>query len=56
MLPMIVGAVGVVYGDISTSPLYALRTAFTGQFGLSVSHANVLGILSAFVWAVRRKP
>jgi KUP system potassium uptake protein len=52
MLPMVVGAVGVVYGDIGTSPLYALRTAFTGQFGLSVSHGNVLGILSAFVWAL----
>jgi len=52
MLPMIIGAMGVVYGDIGTSPLYALRTAFTGQFGLSVSHDNVLGILSAFVWAL----
>jgi KUP system potassium uptake protein len=52
MLPLIVGAMGVVYGDIGTSPLYALRTAFTGQFGLSVSHENVLGILSAFVWAL----
>ncbi len=52
MLPLVVGAIGVVYGDIGTSPLYALRTAFTGQFGLSVSHANVLGILSAFVWAL----
>ncbi len=52
MRPLVVGAIGVVYGDIGTSPLYALRTAFTGQFGLSVSHANVLGILSAFVWAL----
>jgi KUP system potassium uptake protein len=52
MLPLVVGAIGVVYGDIGTSPLYALRTAFTGQFGLSVSPANVLGILSAFVWAL----
>jgi KUP system potassium uptake protein len=52
MLPLVVGAIGVVYGDIGTSPLYALRTAFTGQFGLSVSRANVLGILSAFAWAL----
>ena len=52
MLPLVVGAIGVVYGDIGTSPLYALRTAFTGQFGLSVSTSNVLGILSAFVWSL----
>ena len=52
MLPLVVGAIGVVYGDIGTSPLYALRTAFTGQFGLSVSPSNVLGILSAFLWSL----
>jgi KUP system potassium uptake protein len=52
MLPLVIGAIGVVYGDIGTSPLYALRTAFTGQFGLSVSPSNVVGILSAFVWAL----
>ena len=43
MLPLVVGAIGVVYGDIGTSPLYALRTAFTGQFGLSVSPARTRG-------------
>ena len=40
MLPLVVGAIGVVYGDIGTSPLYTLRTAFTGQFGLSLSHGE----------------
>jgi KUP system potassium uptake protein len=52
MLPMIVGAIGVVYGDIGTSPLYTLRTAFTGQYGLSLTRDNVLGVLSVIVWAL----
>ncbi|MGE5088558.1 MAG: potassium transporter Kup [Candidatus Levyibacteriota bacterium] len=52
MLPLVVGAIGVVYGDIGTSPLYTLRTAFTGPYGLSLTHDNVLGVLSAIVWAL----
>jgi KUP system potassium uptake protein len=51
-LPLIVGAIGVVYGDIGTSPLYTLRTAFTGQYGLSLTPENVLGVLSVIVWAL----
>ena len=51
-LPLVVGAIGVVYGDIGTSPLYTLRTAFTGPYGLSLTHDNVLGVLSAIVWAL----
>ena len=39
MLPLAIGAVGVVYGDIGTSPLYTLRTAFTGSYGLSLTPA-----------------
>ena len=52
MLPLVVGAIGVVYGDIGTSPLYTLRTAFTGPYGLSLTHENILGVLSAIVWAL----
>ena len=52
MFPLVVGAVGVVYGDIGTSPLYTLRTAFTGSYGLSLMPANVLGVLSVIVWAL----
>jgi KUP system potassium uptake protein len=51
-MPLVVGAVGVVYGDIGTSPLYTLRTAFTGSYGLSLTPANVLGVLSVIVWAL----
>ena len=46
------GAVGVVYGDIGTSPLYAMRECFTGAHGLSPTPENVLGVLSLIVWAL----
>ena len=46
------GAVGVVYGDIGTSPLYALKECFTGPHGFPVTHENVLGILSLVFWAL----
>ncbi|MGH8472923.1 MAG: KUP/HAK/KT family potassium transporter, partial [Gammaproteobacteria bacterium] len=47
-----VGAIGVVYGDIGTSPLYTIREAFGGPYGIAVTHGNVLGILSLIVWAL----
>ncbi|HEY7471433.1 MAG TPA: KUP/HAK/KT family potassium transporter, partial [Gemmatimonadota bacterium] len=43
-------ALGVVYGDIGTSPLYALKEAFDPKHGLSVTPENVLGILSLVLW------
>jgi KUP system potassium uptake protein len=46
------GALGVVYGDIGTSPLYALRSCFTGPTGIEPSHDNVLGVLSLIFWAL----
>jgi KUP system potassium uptake protein len=46
------GALGVVFGDIGTSPLYALQAAFSPADNLRVSHANVLGILSLFFWSL----
>ncbi|HEY1327709.1 MAG TPA: potassium transporter Kup [Casimicrobiaceae bacterium] len=52
MAPLIVGAIGVVYGDIGTSPLYTLRTAFSGEHGLALTTENVLGVLSMIVWAL----
>jgi KUP system potassium uptake protein len=45
-------AMGVVYGDIGTSPLYALRECFFGPHSVPVSHANVLGVLSLIFWAL----
>ena len=43
-------ALGVVFGDIATSPLYALRAAFGGQ-GVAPSTENVIGLLSLVVWS-----
>src|SRR2546427_577693 len=45
-------ALGVVYGDIGTSPLYALREAFHGQHGIPVTAGNVLGVLSLIFWSL----
>ncbi|TAJ26945.1 MAG: potassium transporter Kup [Reyranella sp.] len=47
---LIVGALGVVFGDIGTSPLYALRESF--QHGLTPTPEHVLGVLSVLFWAV----
>lgn len=47
-----VGALGVVYGDIGTSPLYALRECFHGTHALALNRANVLGILSLIFWSL----
>jgi len=52
MTPLVIGAMGVVFGDIGTSPLYTLRQCFTGQHGLPLTQANILGILSVIVWAL----
>jgi len=45
-------ALGVVFGDIGTSPIYAIRECFHGEYGIAVSNANVLGILSLMFWAL----
>ncbi len=46
------GALGVVYGDIGTSPLYALRECFAGEHPMPPTHENVLGILSLIFWSL----
>ncbi|HEY7943610.1 MAG TPA: potassium transporter Kup [Casimicrobiaceae bacterium] len=50
--PLVIGAIGVVFGDIGTSPLYTLRECFTGRHGLALTSDNVLGILSVIFWAL----
>jgi KUP system potassium uptake protein len=47
-----VGALGVVYGDIGTSPLYALRECFYGPHAVPISRANILGVLSLILWSL----
>ena len=52
VLALAVGAVGVVFGDIGTSPLYAFKEAFGGSHNVPLTHDNVLGVLSLMVWSL----
>jgi KUP system potassium uptake protein len=49
---LLLGAIGVVYGDIGTSPLYAMKETFAGHHPLPVVEANVLGVLSVMFWTI----
>lgn len=49
---LMLGAMGVVFGDIGTSPLYAFREAFSGSHAVTPTRDNVLGILSLMLWAL----
>jgi len=49
---VVVGAIGVVFGDIGTSPLYTIKEAFTQHYGLTANHATVLGVLSLVFWSL----
>jgi KUP system potassium uptake protein len=49
---LMLGALGVVFGDIGTSPLYALRECFTHHHGIEINHVNVMGILSLILWSL----
>ena len=45
-------AIGVVYGDIGTSPLYAMRECFFGSHSVPPTHENVLGVLSLIIYSL----
>jgi KUP system potassium uptake protein len=51
-LTLAVGAIGVVFGDIGTSPLYALRECFSPKHGIAVETDNILGIVSLLIWTM----
>ena len=52
LLPVVVGAIGVVFGDIGTSPLYALKECFAPDHGVALTQDNVYGILSLVFWSL----
>jgi KUP system potassium uptake protein len=52
LLPLTVTALGVVYGDIGTSPLYAMRECFFGSHSVPPTHDNVLGVLSLIIYSL----
>ncbi|HEU4689419.1 MAG TPA: KUP/HAK/KT family potassium transporter, partial [Vicinamibacterales bacterium] len=52
LFPLTLTALGVVYGDIGTSPLYAIRECFFGSHSVPPTHDNVLGVLSLVLYAL----
>jgi len=46
------GAIGVVYGDIGTSPLYTVKEIFGEATGIALTHSNIVGAISAVFWAL----
>jgi KUP system potassium uptake protein len=52
LLPLTLTALGVVYGDIGTSPLYALRECFFGSHSVPPTYENVLGVLSLIIYSL----
>src|SRR3954449_12358416 len=52
LLLLSLSALGVVFGDLGTSPLYALQEAFHGERGVRPTPDNVLGMVSLFLWAL----
>src|ERR1700676_241864 len=46
------GALGVVYGDIGTSPLYTVKEIFTGSGGIPLRQVNIVGVVSVIFWAL----
>ena len=49
---LVIGSIGVVFGDIGTSPIYSLRECFTGHHAVLPTTDNVLGVLSLIVWSL----
>src|SRR5512134_2506166 len=50
--PLVIGAIGVVFGDIGTSPLYAMKEAFSPSYGIPLNKDSVLGLLSLITWSM----
>ena len=46
------GAIGVVYGDIGTSPLYTMKEVFAPAHGIAVTPANIIGVVSLILWCL----
>jgi KUP system potassium uptake protein len=52
MLKLAVAAIGIVFGDIGTSPLYAFRETFAGHHPLAVDAAHIMGVISLMFWSM----
>ncbi|NTV37693.1 MAG: potassium transporter Kup, partial [Anaerolineales bacterium] len=52
-LPLLaMAALGIIYGDIGTSPLYTIKECFSGAHGVAPTPGNILGILSLVFWSL----
>ena len=47
-----VAAIGIVYGDIGTSPLYTMQTIFSAEYGLALTPSNIMGVVSLIMWGL----
>ena len=52
LIKLAIGAIGIVFGDIGTSPLYAFRETFAGHHKLSLDHAHIMGVTSLMFWSM----
>ncbi|HUL11177.1 MAG TPA: potassium transporter Kup [Methylococcaceae bacterium] len=52
VISLCIGAIGVVYGDVGTSPLYTMKEVFSGPYGIPATAENILGVLSLVFWAL----
>ena len=52
LLPLALGAIGVVFGDIGTSPLYSLKESFAGPHPLLIDRPHIFGVLSLIFWTM----
>ncbi|HJU99065.1 MAG TPA: potassium transporter Kup [Burkholderiaceae bacterium] len=52
LVALTLAAIGIVYGDIGTSPLYTLKTIFSPEHGLALTPANLLGVISLIFWGL----
>ncbi len=52
MLKLAIGAIGIVFGDIGTSPLYAFRETFAGHHKLALDPAHIMGVISLMFWSM----
>ena len=52
LAPLIIGALGIVFGDIGTSPLYTIQVCFSQRSGVAANPANVIGVISLIIWSL----
>ena len=52
MMAMTIAVIGIVYGDIGTSPLYTMKAVFIEEHGLALIPENIIGVISLIIWGL----